>query len=155
MTSSPTPADSNPLIGSVGSTNPLLNSGGGSGGAALPERTQEAASTVVVQSGPPVPSGKGSGKGGTGVPFVINHITQCCNLQTEDWLKIFATIALVIAAGLVAFFACYSVGLFHFEKFIGPIGASVSLGATGALVVLSGILLCLSFKKFGPPTGIV
>ena len=101
------------------------------------------------QSGPPGGSAKGApgGKGGANAHILIQNIVICCNLQTEDWLKIFSSIALIVSAALLAFLVCYHVGVFHFERFMGPIGSISTLTGVGALVALSGVLLCLSIKR--------
>lgn len=91
------------------------------------------------------PGAPGGGKGDPHI--IIQNIITCCNLQTTDWLKIFSAIALIVSIALVAFLACYTTGLFHFEKFIGPIGSSVSLSGAGLLVLLSGSLFYLSFRR--------
>ncbi len=101
------------------------------------------------QSTPPGGSGKAGpgGKGGSTFQVLIQNSIICCNLQTEDWLKIFSSIALIVSAALLAFLICYHEGVFHFERFMGPIGSISTFSGAGALVALSGTLLCLSFRR--------
>lgn len=87
------------------------------------------------------------GKGGANPHILIQNIVTCCNLQTGDWLKIFSSIALIVSAAVLTFLVCYQVGVFHFEKFIGPIGSISTLTGASTLVALSGALLYLSFRR--------
>lgn len=103
----------------------------------------------LAQPVPPGGSGKAApgGKGGAPAHILIQNIVSCCNLQTTDWLKIFSSIALIVSTALLAFLVCYYVGVFHFERFMGPIGSISTLAGATTLVALSGILLGLSFRR--------
>lgn len=98
-----------------------------------------------------IPGGAGKnapgGKGSAHPHILIQNIITCCNLQTADWLKIFSAMALIVSATLLAFLVSYHVGVFHFERFIGPIGSITSLTGASTLVVFSAALLYLSFRR--------
>jgi hypothetical protein len=90
----------------------------------------------------------GTSKGGI---TIVNHLPlpkeeRGCNLQSSDWLKIISAIGLVFSIALLAFLACYTDGIFHFEMFIGHIGPYVSLVLASSLVVASILALYLSFR---------
>lgn len=65
---------------------------------------------------------------------------RCC-------LRTVAAMTMVVALAYLAFTICYTMGVFHFEAFIGPIGQITNVAAASTMVALSALTLGYSLRK--------
>ena len=61
--------------------------------------------------------------------------------RDQTCLKVISAVALVLSVAFFAVTLAYSFGAFHFEAFIGPIGASIFPTVAGTFVVLASVML--------------